>query len=491
MAPLDAATAPAVAPASARGLGALVPFRSPRREHDHTRLPIEGSIPSWLRGDLIRLCPAVFEKGPWRARHLFDGLGLLHAFSIDEGGVSFRSRMLRSEQWARIEDGRAWHCGFADGPQRSWLRRLVQPVPSITDNANVNLCRLGDDYVAMTETPHQLRFDPDTLETLGDKRYADALGSGLNMIAHPHFDRATRSVVSIAMEYSARSSIMLYRVGPDGGRREIVARHPVSDVPYIHDFGLTENHALLVMHPWCVRPTRMLWSNRGVVDHFSWDPDTSTRIAIVDRRQGSWREVEVPGAPFFVFHVANAFERPDGELVLDVLAYPDPSVVDALRVEALLKKLEIRAQLERIRIAPGCKRCSRERIVADPFEFPAIDHRRRSGRPYRYCWGAQSEGGGGVWRGEVVRVDTEHGDVIRYARSGWILGEPIFVPRDASDDRPDAEADGVLLSVASDLEHDRAELVVLDAQSLAPLATAALDDAIPVGFHGQFFPRVP
>ncbi|MCA9652266.1 MAG: carotenoid oxygenase family protein [Myxococcales bacterium] len=480
MAPLGSSPAPS--------LHARVPFHPPRREQDDTPLSVEGELPSWLHGDLVRTCPALFEKGPWRARHLFDGLGMLYAFTVADGTVRYRNRMLRGQQWARIEAGRGWHASWADGPQRSWLRRIVQPLPPSTDNANVNVCRVGDDYVAMTETPHQLRFDPRTLQTLGPKRYEDELGPGVGMIAHPHLDRRDRSLVSVATEMGARSSLILYRVGPDGRRREVVARREFTELPYVHDFGLTQDHALLILHPWRVRPPSMLWSQRGIVDHFHWDAERPTAIAVIDRRNGSWREVEVPGDPFFVFHVANAFARPDGELVLDLLAYPDPGVVEALRIDALLAHFSPAAQLERVRIAADGTSCTRERLVDSPFEFPTIDYRRRSGRPYRYCWGAQDEGGE-RWLGEVLKVDTHHGEVTRYQRPGWNLGEPLFVPRDRSDERDDAEDDGVLLTVASDLVNDRAELVVLDARTLEPRATAAVDDAIPIGFHGQFFSR--
>lgn len=480
MAPLDSA------PRSS--LHDRVPFHPPAREQSGTELTVEGQVPAWLSGDLIRTCPAVFEKGPWRARHLFDGLGMLYGFELADGRVTYRNRMLRGEQWQRIERGRGWHASFADGPQRSWLRRIVQPVPRSTDNANVNVCRVGDDYVAMTETPHQLRFDPRTLETLGAKRYEDELGDGVSMIAHPHRDRRSGAVVSVATELGARSALMLYQVSADGRRREVVARREFPELPYVHDFGLTDDHALLVLHPWRLRATSMLWSQRGIADHFAWHGDAPTTIAVIDRRTGSWAEVEVPGEPFFVFHVANAFEQPDGELVLDVLAYPDAGVVDALRIDSLRGGLELRAYLERIRIAPDRSRCTRERVVDAPFEFPCIDYRRRSGRPYRYCWGAQDEGRE-QWRGEVVKVDTHHGEVLRYARPGWNLGEPLFVPRVPDDEGADAEDDGVLLCVASDLVHDRAELVVLDARTLEVHATAAVDDAIPIGFHGRFFAR--
>ena len=37
--------------------------------------------------------------------------------------------------------------------------------PKISDNANVNLTKLGERYIAMTETPIPVEFDAETLET--------------------------------------------------------------------------------------------------------------------------------------------------------------------------------------------------------------------------------------------------------------------------------------------------------------------------------------
>jgi len=47
-----------------------------------------GDIPSWLNGQLVRIGPGLFEFGEFEA----DGMGLLHAFNIQDGGVTFKSR---------------------------------------------------------------------------------------------------------------------------------------------------------------------------------------------------------------------------------------------------------------------------------------------------------------------------------------------------------------------------------------------------------------
>ena len=47
--------------------------------------------------------------------------------------------------------------------------------PDATDNPNVNLARIGERYIAMTETPLPIEFDPETLDTIGHLDYADEL----------------------------------------------------------------------------------------------------------------------------------------------------------------------------------------------------------------------------------------------------------------------------------------------------------------------------
>ena len=44
-----------------------------------------GVIPPWLSGRLIRNGPGLFEVGDTKYNHLFDGLALLHSFTIDKG----------------------------------------------------------------------------------------------------------------------------------------------------------------------------------------------------------------------------------------------------------------------------------------------------------------------------------------------------------------------------------------------------------------------
>ena len=65
-------------------------FRSLTREiADPVALPVEGKLPSWLNGPLLRTGPSKFEVGARTYNHWFDGLAMLHRFAFEDGGVTY------------------------------------------------------------------------------------------------------------------------------------------------------------------------------------------------------------------------------------------------------------------------------------------------------------------------------------------------------------------------------------------------------------------
>ena len=50
-------------------------------------LPVEGTLPPWLAGSLLRNGPALFEDRERSVRHWFDGQAMLHRFAIADGKV--------------------------------------------------------------------------------------------------------------------------------------------------------------------------------------------------------------------------------------------------------------------------------------------------------------------------------------------------------------------------------------------------------------------
>jgi beta,beta-carotene 9',10'-dioxygenase len=460
-----------------RDLSDRAPFRGRPDHQAILETTLRGEIPAWLRGDLVRTAPAVFAEGAWEAHHWFDALGTLYAFRIGDTGVTYRQRLMETDVAKAAHEGRTPRASFGSPIVRGFWRRIFQPVPEVTDNANVNIVALGDERVALTESPHQWAIDRDTLAVTKKVAYTDGHGS-LAMLAHPHFDFESGRVVSVGTKIGPRSEIVVYEHAPNARERTIVGRVRTARMPYVHAFGLTPKHAILIGHPFDVRPHRMLWSNRGFIDHFEHRPEAGTTLWLVDRASGAVREHAAPSG--FVFHVVNAFEE-NGETSIDVCLYPDPSVVANLGTEAIRTSgfPGLVPSITRWTMREGVREARVEVLLAEGFEFPAISYRKKNGQRHGVSWGARI--GPNATRSELVRMDGASERV--FVEEGFVFGEPVFVARPSSTD----EDDGVIVSVGSHRTLDRSAMVVLDARTMEVVARVEVPLPIPLGFHGSFF----
>jgi len=463
-----------------RSIEALSPFRR-SSEQPRISATITGTLPDWLRGEVIRTCPAVFETKNWRAQHWFDGLGMIYAFRIGASAVDFRSRLLDSETARDAWHGKANLGSFGTPTERPLLQRIFEPVPRTSDNTNVNIVRLGPELVAMTEGDRQNVIDDETLALARPVAYSKDALDGAIMTAHPHFDHDRGKVMNVATAFGVNGVLSIYEHDPTERERRVVGSWRTSRVPYVHTFGLTPQHAILVAHPFAVTPVKMLWSSKGYIDHFDWHPEEGMRLVVIDRSNGEIREHVTD--PSFVFHTVNAFERADAT-VLDLLAYPNADIVAALRTNRMAEELpDLRPSLMRITLKPGVERASAEKLTDVGFEFPSTHYELVNGRPYRFAYGA-SDGYGPAraYNSVIVKVDVETGASKSYGDGQHIFGEPLFVSRPQGD----SEDDGVLLTVGSAQDAESAVLAVIDAKTMALLASAEVPSSIPLGFHGSF-----
>ncbi len=200
---------------------------------------------------------------------------------------------------------------------------------------------------------------------------------------------------------------------------------------------------------------------------------------MIDRETGTLRGTYETDA-FFCFHHVNAFER-DGELVIDLVAYEDPSIIDSLYLDERGPRGAIPpTELRRYTIGLDGGGVRAEPLAEGSVELPRIDYGRRNTRDYRYAYFAGSSGG---WLDQLVKVDVADGSRTTWSEPGCYPGEPVFVRRPGAD----AEDAGVILSVVLDASAGRSFLLVLDAGGFEELARAEAPHHIPFGFHGQYF----
>lgn len=464
-----------------RSIETIAPFRRSPEVRDATEAVVSGNVPEWLRGELVRTCPAVFQAARWQAGHWFDGLCMIYAFRVGAASIHFQSRLLESEAANEISDRPTRLGSFGTSTGRSLWQRLVQPIQRITDNTNVNVVKMGDDWVAMTEGDKQVRIEARSLRALGTVAYERDALAGAVASAHPHFDVERGSVVNFATQFGLDGVVSLYEHPAAQRRRQVLASWRTSQVPYLHSFGLTGKSAILVAHPLLVEPLQMLWSNRGFIDHFRWRPEEGTRLVVMNRATGAVEQHETD--PLFVFHTVNAFES-GKDTILDVLAYPNAEIMSALRVERMVEQLpDLRPSLVRLIMTPGKVRAEVETRSDAGFEFPSTNYRRVNGRDYRFVWGAaDGPRADGSYASSLVKVDLQTGASTTFSDGERVYGEPVFVARPGAAD----EDEGVLLSVGASQWADSSALAVIDARTMQLLASAQVPSAIPLGFHGSF-----
>jgi len=457
------------------GLG----FTSQEEETRVDRLAVTGELPGWLTGALVRVTPALLEVGGRRVAHWFDGVAMLNRFGFGDGNVSYASRFIESGTYRGAQEGEWRGGGFATDPCRSIFKRVQQIFsPDVTDNPNVNLTRIGERYIAMTETPMPVEFDAETLETVGHLDYADRLKAHVTT-AHPHHDVGRDELVNYVARFSRVSEYVLYGLPAGGATRRVIARMPVKEPAYMHAFGMSERYLSLAEYPLRVNPLKLAFSGRPFIENYTWRPDEPTRFQVFDRASGELRGSYETDA-FFCFHHVNAFERGD-ELLIDLCAYADPKVIDSLYLDETGPRDSIPpAELRRYTIDLVGRSVRAEPLAEGSLELPRIDYARRNTHDYAYAYFAGADTG---WIDRLVKVDVRDGTRSEWRDDGCYPGEPVFVRRPGDE----AEDWGVVLSVVLDANAGHSFLLVLDAGSFEELARAEAPHHIPFGFHGQYF----
>ncbi|MBL8773229.1 MAG: carotenoid oxygenase family protein, partial [Phenylobacterium sp.] len=166
-------------------------FRPLREELDRPDLAIEGAFPPDLAGTYYRIGPNP-QFPPRPPYNPLMGDGMVHAFRIADGRVSYRNRWVRTGRWSREHAaGRALFATagpFGDDPEAG-----PRPVDGV---ANTNLVWHAGRLLALEEGSPPVEIDPRTLATLGPYSFDGRLGR--NMTAHPKIDPATGALALFA-----------------------------------------------------------------------------------------------------------------------------------------------------------------------------------------------------------------------------------------------------------------------------------------------------
>lgn len=448
-------------------------------------LAVRGSFPDWLSGSLLRTGPAKFDVGTTTVNHWFDGMAMLHKFEFGDGNVRYVNRFLNSDSYREAAaKGSLARGEFATDPCRTLFQRVAAIFsPHLTDNCNVNVDCFGGEMVALTETTLPVRFDAETLQTLGHYAASAEVG-GMVSIAHPHHDAERRCRFSYVVDFGRHSKYRLFAIPDDGGPERVVTEMPVDKPAYMHSFAMTERYLILTEFPLVVDPLRLMLGLAPFIRNYRWTPELGLRFHVFEKDSGRLVVSHTTEAAF-AFHHVNAFEDGDG-VAIDVVTYDDAGIIDQLYLGRLRDGDTVSAtgRLTRYRLPLVGDGPVDFTVLADEMlELPRIDYDCCAGRPYRYVWGT-GRSADGAFLDTIVRVDIASRETRTWSAAGCFPGEPVFVGRPESD----SEGEGVLLSVVLDAQRGISFLLALDAQSLEEIARAECPHHIPFSFHGNYFP---
>lgn len=464
-------------------------FESNSTEFELNDLPVRGKLPEWLQGTLLRTGPAIFEVGQERFLHWFDGLGALHRFAFKAGKVSYTYRIMQSENYKRdMQAGKITTPQFGTNPRQTIFGKLSNLAkPPVNDNCIVNIARFGEDFTALTETPHVVQFDPRSLNILGAFEFSDKLNVQVQT-AHPHYDFARKMLINYSLRLGQACSHVIYGLKDGSHERHLIAEISVKNPTYIHSFAVTENYIILVEFPLFFNLAGLALGLKTFAEGTNWQPNEPTRFQVVRKSDGKLIKT-YESAPFFSFHHINAFEE-NGDIFIDLSAYNDSSIIQALYLDNLRSptggKLPT-AYYRRYRLPANGAQADYELLCDRHFEIPQLHYARHEAQPYRYAYGiSRLPDYPGDFYNQLIKVDTHSGAIKTWQQTDTYPGEPVFVPEPGATQ----EDAGVNLSEVLDGTTGRSSLLVLDAPTFEELACIELPQVIPFNFHGMFAPQV-
>ena len=463
-----------------KGIGALADFNRKRlpvpaaphpfltgihepmtEEKTLTDLPVTGIIPPVFDGRYLRIGPNPIAANP-AAYHWFTGDGMVHAVALKNGVASwYRNRWIRSQTLAAKTGLPA-----APGPRHGYGDTVNTNVVAI-DGRTWALVEAGSYPVELSDTLDEQTYNPfdDTL-----------VGS---FTAHPHRDPLTGEHHAIAYSATEPEVVRHVVLSTDGNviREEPVA---VKNGPSIHDCAITARYVVILDLPVTFSMQSLIG---GHPFPYRWNADHPARVGLLPRDGGSGDVIWCDVDPCYVFHVANAYDRNDGCVVIDAVVH------ETMFAESMQGPDSKASALERWVVDPVARTVSREVIDASPQEFPRPDE-RRFGLPYRYAYtialpATRADEFLGATRLYKHDVEARTREVHEFG-TGRYPGEFVFVPA-----HPEAaEDEGYLIGLVVDLPGEVTDLEILDARDFAgpPVASIRIPHRVPPGFHGNWLP---
>lgn len=419
---------------------------------------VVGQLPTELNGLYVRIGPNPLTPPHPAHYHWFMGDGMVHGVRLRDGqALWYRSRWVGTDS-AQTTLGRP----LAPGRRRG-----------VSDVVNTNVFGHAGRVWAATEAgvlPVEMDGE---LNTLRHGLLHSAASSPYS--AHPHLDPTTGDLHAVCYDALTPWRVRYVRANA-AGQVDRSIDIPVRHGPMVHDCAITRSQVIVLD-----LPVTFSWRQALGVGAFpyAWNDRHPARVGLLPRSARSARDIRwLSVDPCYVFHACNAFDLPDGSVVLDVVAHA--RMFDRSRVGP---ELDGQPRFERWTLPAQGESVRREVINDHPQEFPRLDE-RKTGQPYRYAYAVDVRSDVDHSR-PLLKHDLHTGQTTRHDFGPHLTpGEMVFVPRSADS----AEDDGWLIGWVHNGHTQCGELHVLNASDISAPAQAIVQVSarVPAGFHGNW-----
>jgi carotenoid cleavage dioxygenase len=429
-------------------------FAPVRDEVGAQDLRVEGALPPELCGLYVRNGP---NSATGTSPHWFFGHGMLHGVRLERGrALWYRNRYVRTPY---LENPGARRLG-PDG-------RLDRTVAS----ANTHVIAHAGRILALDEGSFPYEVDGE-LRTIGCRDFGARLRTALT--AHPKHCPVTGEL--FAYGCSPLPPYLTFHRFSAAGELVRSEEIPVAGPTLMHDFAITETHALFLELPVVFD---LSLAGRGMLP-YRWSDAAPARVGVMPRSGDVGALRWFPIEPCYVPHVFNAYDEGDSV------------VLDGCRLEELLRdpaQLMGRGQtLHRWTFDLAGGSVKEETLDRRAVDFPRVAD-ARIGRKHRFGFSVEmtpSRDGAPSFDG-LVKYDLARGRCESHRFGEGHPGEAVFVPAEGADPNGD---DGTVLCFVHDEGSGRSEFVVLDASRFesSPIARVPLPQRVPYGLHGSWIP---
>ena len=251
--------------------------------------------------------------------HWFDGDGMLCSFSFSDGEARFKNRYVRTPKYIQETAAqKILYRGFGTQIPGGLTKNLFK-MPA--NPANTNAIFHGGHLLALNEGGKPWKFEPGSLETIGEFTYQGELDPSMVFSAHGKIHNRTGDYINFGAGISGfglggpRPCLNMYRINSDG----LLFRKgqiPLETFPFCHDFALSDRYAIFFLGSIVFgNMLPVIIGTRTISDQVIFNKSVPMQVVVIDLE--TFKEVKRfetdPGA---IIHFGNAFEVKD-EIIID------------------------------------------------------------------------------------------------------------------------------------------------------------------------------